>query len=336
VRESGHFEWFHRSHLLYPAWLALALLHGQRLRYWLALPLALFCIDRFVRFRRGQAQTRVRALTPLPGGVTQVTLHKPAGFEHRAGDYAYLRLPDIASHEWHPFTISSAPERAELTFHVRTLGDFTRSLYDLAEQRADLARAVGVGNAVPGASEVVLRDMPAYLDGPFGSASGDIAGSEVAVLVGAGIGVTPFASVLESLVLRHGTTRLKKVYFYWLNRDGSSFEWFGDLLSELEAQDVERLVDIRIFMTRGRARSTSTVLNLARSVAQRRGDPDLVTGLRTRTNMGSPNWHRELTRIAQAHGSTPVDVYFCGPPGLAWTLRYNCARLRLKFRQEHF
>lgn len=37
------------------------------------------------------------------------------------------------------------------------------------------------------------------MDGPFGTASEDVFQYEVAMLVGAGIGVTPFASILKSI-----------------------------------------------------------------------------------------------------------------------------------------
>jgi predicted ferric reductase len=37
------------------------------------------------------------------------------------------------------------------------------------------------------------------VDGPFGTVSEDVFQYEVAVLIGAGIGVTPFASILKSI-----------------------------------------------------------------------------------------------------------------------------------------
>lgn len=37
------------------------------------------------------------------------------------------------------------------------------------------------------------------VDGPFGTASEDVFDYEVSMLVGAGIGVTPFASILKSI-----------------------------------------------------------------------------------------------------------------------------------------
>ena len=48
-----------------------------------------------------------------------------------------------------------------------------------------------------------IRDKPypkLYLDGPFGEGHQDWYKYEVAVLVGGGIGVTPFASILKDIV----------------------------------------------------------------------------------------------------------------------------------------
>lgn len=49
------------------------------------------------------------------------------------------------------------------------------------------------------------------VDGPFGTVSEDVFQYEVAVLVGAGIGVTPFASILKSIwyKFRHADHNLK-------------------------------------------------------------------------------------------------------------------------------
>ena len=56
---------------------------------------------------------------------------RPKNFKFKSGDYLLLRVPKIAKFEWHPFTISSAPERQdELWLHIRTLGNWTNKLYD--------------------------------------------------------------------------------------------------------------------------------------------------------------------------------------------------------------
>ena len=94
-----------------------------------------------------------------------------------------------------------------------------------------------------------------YIDGPFGSASEDVFKYEVAVLVGAGIGVTPFASILKSIWYRMNypqkKTRLRKVYFFWICRDFGSFEWFRSLLMAIEAQDLDSHIEIHTVSTVG-------------------------------------------------------------------------------------
>jgi predicted ferric reductase/Ca2+-binding EF-hand superfamily protein len=319
---TGRFELFYRTHLLYPAWFALALVHGPVFWLWAGVPLSIFTVDKLLRWPRRASETTVTSALPLPSGVTKLSLEKPAGFEHAAGDYVYLRLPALAPHEWHPFTISSAPEAPLLTLHVRSLGDYTTALYRLVEQRARQSSP---------------PELVAHIDGPFGTPSTRIFAAKRAVLIGAGIGVTPFASVLESILLRDqaGDGSLEKVYFYWLNRDAVSFEWFAALLGNLERRDARGLVDIRIFMTGGRGDGTAMLLSLARGVAHTLGDLDCFTGLKTKTQMGAPDWFSELAGVA-GDDAASVDVFFCGPPGLARGVARACAELELRFHAEHF
>ena len=94
-------------------------------------------------------------------------------------------------------------------------------------------------------------DIKVYVDGPFGTSSGRILDSEHAVLISAGIGVTPFASIIQSLWFRYlnalkkcpkcthefydsiDMRLFKKVDFIWTNRDFGAFEWFVQLLGEI-------------------------------------------------------------------------------------------------------
>ena len=70
------------------------------------------------------------------------------------------------------------------------------------------------------------RPLVVYIDGPHSAPSSTIFSAEHAVLVATGIGVTPFASILQSIVARFRKRRslgdLKKVDFIWVNRDYSS------------------------------------------------------------------------------------------------------------------
>ena len=77
---------------------------------------------------------------------------------------------------------------------------------------------------------------------------------QIAVMVGAGIGVTPYASILNDLVFGTSTNRYsgvacKKVYFLWICPSHRHFEWFIDVLREVEKKDVTNVLEMHIFIT---------------------------------------------------------------------------------------
>jgi predicted ferric reductase/Ca2+-binding EF-hand superfamily protein len=321
VRRSRRFELFYYTHLLYVVWLVLAVVHAPSFLLWAGVPLLGFAIEQLLRLRRRSFQSRVVHASALRSAVTRLEIERPPGFDFAPADYVFLRVPEIARHEWHPFTLSSAPDRDHLTVHVRSLGDWSSALRRRVEQH-------GGGLTV-------------RLDGPYGSPSAHIFRSRIAVLIGAGIGVTPFASVLESLVLRANgkssrPSQLENVYFFWVNRDQYSFEWFRELLAELERIDQRRLLEIHLCMTGARAGATALGLELARDVMHAAGRSDMITGLQTHTHVGQPDWPELLGRIAAKHRPNEVDVYFCGPKGLGALLAPECRRLGMSFREEQF
>jgi predicted ferric reductase/Ca2+-binding EF-hand superfamily protein len=321
IRRTRRFELFYFTHLLYVAWLGLAIAHAPKFLIFAGVPLLGFAVEQVRRLRRRAPASAVVSAGALRSGVTALEVARPPRFTFQAGDYCFVRIPEIARHEWHPFTISSAPERAALGFHVRSLGNWS----------AALRRHVEEGRG----------PITAYVDGPYGSPSAHIFQSKNAVLIGAGIGVTPFASVLESIVLRGNgqserPSTLGHVHFFWLNRDAYSFEWFGALLRELERLDERGMLDVHLCMTGGGAGLTALGLELAREVMHGAGRSDVYTGLRHHTHAGSPDWEKLLGAIAKQHAGAGVDVYFCGPPGLAARLRPICARLGMPFREEQF
>ena len=136
------------------------------------------------------------------------------------------------------------------------MGDFTKALaktvgcnFEKKDDRRKGPEVVGIHEREAAVDSAKRRVLPrVYIDGPFGSASEDVFKYEVAVLVGAGIGVTPFASILKSVWYRMNypqeKTRLKKVYFFWVCRDFGSFEWFRSLLLAVEAQDLQNHIEI--------------------------------------------------------------------------------------------
>ena len=70
----------------------------------------------------------------LPSKVVSLVIKRPPHFAFKPGDYIFVNIPAIATFEWHPFTISSAPEQSDaISLHIRVVGHWTRKLYEYFE-----------------------------------------------------------------------------------------------------------------------------------------------------------------------------------------------------------
>ena len=136
---------------------------------------------------------------------------------------------------------------------------------------------------------------------------------------------------------------LKKVDFFWINRDQKSFEWFVSLLSQLELEMAEmggvlgRFLEMHMYITSALQKSDmkSVFLQLAMDLNFKREHRDFVTGLKSRTNAGRPNWNKVFTKIKQQKQGK-VTVFFCGNPMLGRTLKEKCNEFGFTFRKEVF
>jgi predicted ferric reductase len=170
--------------------------------------------------------------------------------------------------EWHPFTISSCPEQEDIRVNIMKKGNWTKKVYDHFYERlvnrndtSDLTE-VTIDNpktsTVSLPAEITLsgeeNDAVICIEGPFSTCTSYIFDCEHVVLIGSGIGITPFISVLESLIHRLqeqrifwverdaskcarrklSSRKLKKVDFIWINRDMGNFSWFRNILDKFE------------------------------------------------------------------------------------------------------
>ena len=225
-------------------------------QYWMVGGFA-YLLERVLREIRGRHNTFVTKVIQHPSNVVEIQIHKDKT-RTRAGQYIFLCCPEVSVWQYHPFTLTSAPEDDYISVHVRMVGNFTKALGETLgcmepaaraekKQRSEVvSMAPNAGKGAPGLQKILPR---VYIDGPFGSASEDVFKFETALLVGAGIGVTPFASILKSIWYRMSSastqqTRLKKVYFFWVCRDFGTLEWFKSLLTAIEAQDKQHSIEI--------------------------------------------------------------------------------------------
>ncbi|XP_040570959.1 NADPH oxidase 5 isoform X2 [Lepeophtheirus salmonis] len=525
VRKGGYFEIFYWSHLLYILYWILLILHGPNFWKWFIFPAILFAAEKVYRVFNSLSQkgkTWVSTGIILPSKVVSLVIKRPPSFGFQPGDYIFINIPSIAMFEWHPFTISSAPEQSDVvTLHIRVVGQWTRRLYEYFEQEqkrlevqiqggraedpyttyeriqsslahatervrktstsllsttkrleennnihstrgsADLEKrikeriqrreelmrqresmlmntegpgALGehhlapeiklvsrsfrymrrkptiisykppeaimeesesklnlVGSSV-GCQELTLdqvcdnnnssplnhtsisrenstnyvrlnKPLVVYIDGPFGAPTSQIFRAHHAVLIGTGIGVTPFASILQSIMLRYWQARntcpkcsyswtndlsssvlhLRKVDFFWINRDQRSFEWFVKLLSQLEIEQaeqggaMERFLDMHMYITSALQKTDMKAvgLQLALDLLHKKSKRDLITGLKTRTNAGRPNWDKVFKGIYEENKGK-VTVFFCGSPQLGKILKLKCDEFGFEYRKENF
>ncbi|XP_071669675.1 NADPH oxidase 1 isoform X2 [Patagioenas fasciata] len=293
---------------------------------WVLAPVILYIFERLLRVWRARQKVVVTKVVMHPARVLELQMQKK-GFRMEVGQYIFVNCPAISLLEWHPFTLTSAPEEDYFSIHIRAAGDWTDSLIDAFQQQNPKMPRIEV-------------------DGPFGTASEDVFQYEVAMLVGAGIGVTPFASILKSIWYKFQqddqTLKTKKIYFYWLCRDTEAFTWFNDLLASLEQKMAESgkadFLTYRLFLT---GWNTS----IANNVALRFDTPtDTVTGLRHKTIFGRPMWNSEFAAVAAAHPRSVVGVFLCGPGALAKSLQKSChqyssldpRKVQFYFNKENF
>ncbi|OCK84918.1 hypothetical protein K432DRAFT_389136 [Lepidopterella palustris CBS 459.81] len=290
----------------------------------------LYLAERIAREVRGRHKTFVSKVIQHPSNVVEVQIKKERTTT-RAGQYIFLCCPEVSVWQYHPFTLTSAPEEDYISVHIRCVGNFTKAFAKALgcdfERKGDSKGEKGMIKGSPDEEgvESLRKVLPrVYIDGPFGSASEDVFKFEIAVLVGAGIGVTPFASILKSIWYRmnypQGKTRLRKVYFFWICRDFGSFEWFRSLLLAIEAQDLEDHIEIHTYLTAKIKADDATNIMINDANAEQ----DAITGLRAPTNFGRPNWDMIFKSIRKIHSPAEAGVFFCGPKPLGSTLHIKC------------
>ncbi|KAL9838148.1 LOW QUALITY PROTEIN: NADPH oxidase 5-like [Geothlypis trichas] len=395
VRRGGHFEVFYWSHLSYiPVWLLL-LLHGPHFWKWFLIPGSLFVLEKVLGWAwRRAGDLHILEAKLLPSKVTHLVIQRPKSFRFQPGDYVYLNVPAIAAYEWHPFSISSAPEQPEtLWLHIRARGQWTTKLYEYFQQlelhgpepnppgksRREQRSQHWEQDTGPGESQRSCS-IKCFLDGPYGTPSRRIFTSEHAVLIGAGIGITPFASILQSIMIRYRRRKqscpschfswseerqdeemtLQKVDFIWITRDQQHLQWFLGLLAKLEAEQAElepggKFLELHLYMTSalGKGDVKALGLQLALDLLAAREQRDSISGLRSRTQPGRPDWDKGsegkgragpgsrrvpvqvFARVA-AERRGRVAVFLCGSAGLARVIRGHCRRFGFRFHRENF
>ncbi|KVH95364.1 Calcium-binding EF-hand [Cynara cardunculus var. scolymus] len=367
-RLTGFNAFWYSHHLLVIVYILL-LVHGWFLylvKKWykkttwmyLAFPVLLYAGERTLRFFRSGSYT----VAIYPGNVLTLQMSKPPQFRYKSGQYMFVQCPIVSPFEWHPFSITSAPEDDYLAIHIRQLGDWTQELKRVFSEVCEppLAGKSGLLRA----DETTKTTLPRLLiDGPYGAPAQDYRKYDVLLLVGLGIGATPFISILKDLLnnivkmeeladstsghsrrsdqssgsadssshgraspIKKKTLRTTNAYFYWVTREQGSFDWFKGVMNEVAELDQRGVIEMHNYLTsvyeEGDARSA--LITMVQALNHAKNGVDIVSGTRVRTHFARPNWKKVFSKTCTKHAGARIGVFYCGAPVLAKELNNLC------------
>ncbi|KAM7220848.1 superoxide-generating NADPH oxidase heavy chain subunit C [Rhypophila decipiens] len=188
-----NYEVFQLGHLLmYPiigfliAHGSAALLQYPMLGFWMMVPTVFVLAERLFRVGMGfydiQATVRI-----LDGETVEVTVvipnHLQRSWVYKPGQYVFFQVPKISRFQWHPFTVSVCVGK-KIQLLIKTDGNWTKKLRELADESGK------------------PTDIIVGINGPFGAPAQRFYDYDHAIIVGSGIGVTPFSGILSDLQAR--------------------------------------------------------------------------------------------------------------------------------------
>ena len=324
VRRNYHeyFYWLH--HFSLPIFFMMTW-HATMSWYFMSAGLVLYAIDHFIRIYNcvgtdvqleDVSVTKVKEkgkgdrVTKLTYTVRRFNVFSKTSYrpiDHKAGQFAFICVPEISMFEWHPFTISSSACDNFTTHHIKTMGPGTWT-----EKLADLVASYKAGECMPPTVQV---------DGPYGHAV-DVGNYKSICLVCGGIGITPMISLLKDVVNYASTfPDLVELKLLWSSRSFEELSIFNEIWEEIYSlRGTTKInIEIALYLSGKFVLSTETVGVMVGPVQLKYGRIKIPNELRSTEKYGMD-----------------ALVYVCGPASLVnvcadWTMQH-----RTDFKYETF
>ncbi|KAM0066285.1 putative NAD(P)H oxidase (H(2)O(2)-forming) [Helianthus debilis subsp. tardiflorus] len=242
-----------------------------------------------------------KTVVAYPGDVLALHMTKPKDFKYESGQYVFVKYSDVSRFEWHPFSLTSAPDDDYLSVHIRSLGDWT----------GEINRKLRDSDHTP----------KVKVDGPYGAPSQDYKKYNVVLLVGTGIGATPMISIVKDMVNNIKAKKNKnasedganeysitQAYFYWVNKDQDAFGWFEGVMKDVAQMDTEGVIEMHNYCTsvydKGGVRLA--IFTALQSFYRAKHHVDIISGTRVTSHFGKPNWRNVYEQIANKHKGSKI------------------------------
>ncbi|XP_017218212.1 respiratory burst oxidase homolog protein C [Daucus carota subsp. sativus] len=289
------FNAFWYSHHLFVIVYALLIVHGVKLYLthdwykkttwmYLAVPIILYACERFIRTYRSSIKAVNIKKVVVYENLLALQVFKPEGFKYKSGQYMFVNCAAVSPFEWHPFSITSAPDDDYLSVHIRSVGDWTGEMKEVFSQvcQSSPSERSGVLTAefIKGTNNT--PNVKVSIDGPYGAPAQDYKSYDLLLLIGSGIGATPMISIVKDIVnnikareeeenaIEDGTGKAsgtdsnyfspstkkspgqssasgfktRKAYFYWVTPTQGSFEWFKGVINEVTDADKNGVIEM--------------------------------------------------------------------------------------------
>ncbi|XP_061361316.1 ferric reduction oxidase 2-like [Gastrolobium bilobum] len=184
------FELFFYIHHLYIVFVVFFVLHVGISYSCIMLPgFYLFLIDRYLRFLQSQQNIRLVSARVLPCEAVELNFSKNPVLCYAPTSIIFINVPSISKLQWHPFTITSCSntDSDTLSIVIKSSGSWSHSLYQKLS------------------SSSPLTHLDVSIEGPYGPASTFFSRHEMLVMFSGGSGITPFISIIRSLLFKANT-----------------------------------------------------------------------------------------------------------------------------------